>query len=172
MSGSHNIFVYIILFVCSTFGASAQTACPIGTAAGGATCGPSPAGGGYDAVQEAPPPRAVPTGEWESKWGSIWLDPVTSAVGTSENSPNKATAVAKAKKICASDGSKGCKEITTYSNQCVSLAWPSVQDKAIATGLGKSEEIAISRSVENCNKHGGECKNVYSACSSPVFHKY
>ncbi|WP_082473559.1 DUF4189 domain-containing protein [Xanthomonas arboricola] len=167
----NKIIFFVVLFLVPTIGALAQTACPIGTAAGAATCGPSQ-GGGYDAVQEAPPPRAIPTGEWESQWGSIWLDKVTSAVGTSEGSPSKSAAIAKAKKICASDGSKACKEITTYSNQCVSLAWPSVQDRAIATGLGASEEVAITRSIENCDRHGGECRTVYSACSKPLFHKY
>ncbi|PPU69031.1 DUF4189 domain-containing protein [Xanthomonas pisi] len=166
-----SLILISIAFLLPTFTGRAQTACPIGTAAGAATCGPSPETGG-GSVQEAPRPRAVPTGEWESQWGSIWIDEATASVGTSEGLTSKSAAIQQAKTICASDGSKGCKDITTYSNQCVSLAWPSIEDKAIATGLGATQEVAISRSVANCNKYGGQCRSVYSACSKPIFHKY
>jgi len=46
--------------------AVAQTACPVSTPAGSATCGPSPASGG-----EIAPPAPRPSGEWLKTWGAI-----------------------------------------------------------------------------------------------------
>lgn len=103
------VALLLIFPITAAFG---QTACPIGTAAGAATCGPPPEAGGRS-LREARRPRAVPTGEWESRWGSIWVDEVTASVGTSEGLTSKSAATQQAKETCASDGSKGCKNITT-----------------------------------------------------------
>lgn len=163
----------LIIFFCNivVFDASAQTACPIGTAAGSAMCGPSPSSAGGSA-EELPRPRAVPNGEWESRWGSISIDGNTGSVGTSSDLASKSEAVSRAKNDCESDGSNDCKVITTYSNQCVALAWPSERNKKFATGLSNEKNVAIQRSVTNCEKYGGECRGVYSSCSLPVFHRY
>ncbi|AEO42843.1 MULTISPECIES: DUF4189 domain-containing protein [Xanthomonas] len=169
-----NLKLLILIFFIAVIDAPytwAQTACPIGTAAGSASCGPSPGSGG-GSVEENPPPRAVPNGEWESRWGSISVDGSTGSVGTSNNLGSKSEAVSRAKRDCESDGSKDCKTVAAYSNQCISLAWPSVENKKFSTGLNDDENIAIERSVSNCNKFGGVCRSVYSACSSPIFHKY
>ncbi|NJC47403.1 UNVERIFIED_ORG: hypothetical protein GGR78_000624 [Xanthomonas campestris] len=162
----------IILFSgVSVNGAVAQTACPIGTAAGSAMCGPTESSsGGYS--NEVPAPRAIPTGKWESRWGAIAIDDSTGSVGTSSDLKSKSDAASKAISTCAVEDSKRCKLITTYSNQRIALAWPSIKGKPASTGLAQDENYAKTRAVNNCNESGGDCKAVYSACSKPAFFKY
>lgn len=162
----------IILFSgVSVNGAVAQTACPIGTAAGSAMCGPTESSsGGYS--NEVPAPRAIPTGKWESRWGAIAIDDSTGSVGTSSDLKSKSDSASKAISTCAVEDSKRCKLITTYSNQCIALAWPSIKGKPASTGLAQDENYAKTRAVNNCNESGGDCKAVYSACSKPAFFKY
>ncbi|MBB5767995.1 hypothetical protein GGR67_002063 [Xanthomonas arboricola] len=63
--------------------AEAQTACPKGTAAGSATCGPAPSSStGYASSQEIPAPRAVPLGRWIKTRSAIACSP-TSGSGAS-----------------------------------------------------------------------------------------
>ncbi|MCS3745060.1 hypothetical protein FHY18_000590 [Xanthomonas arboricola] len=166
-------FFCIIGFCAFLIGdADAQTACPIGTAAGSAVCGPTETGGGGYDNNEVPAPRAVPTGKWESRWGAIAIDSLTGSVGTSFDLKSKSAAASEAISTCAVEDSKKCKLITTYSNQCIALAWPSVKGRPASTGLAKEENYAKIRAIDNCNESGGDCKVIYSACSQPVFFKY
>ncbi|WP_115560101.1 DUF4189 domain-containing protein [Xanthomonas arboricola] len=148
--------------------AAAQTACPIGATAGSAVCGPSPqtSSSGQEDVEA---PRATPLGKWESRWGAIAVDEDTADVGTASDLADKSKAKAQALATCSEAGAKRCKVVTTYRNQCVALAWPTVKYKPASTGLGPSIDFASKRSVSNCDENGGECRVVYSACSKPVF---
>ncbi|PPT43480.1 hypothetical protein XarjCFBP7653_00615 [Xanthomonas arboricola] len=114
----------------------------------------------------------MPTGKWESRWGAIAIDDSTGSVGTSSDLKSKSDAASKAISTCALEDSKRCKLITTYSNQCIALAWPSIKGKPASTGLAQDESYAKTRAVNNCNESGGDCKAVYSACSKPAFSKY
>lgn len=153
------------LLVCAA-PASAQTACPVGTPAGSATCGPS--GGGYIA---APPSR--PSGEWLKTWGAIATSSGGSGGGgVSSRQLSREDAEALALQNCKTGGGTNCKVVFNYENQCVALAYPFGQkDGQVSTAA--NVENAKARALKSCNdRRVGECKIAVAECSEPVFRKF
>ncbi|MGV7193808.1 DUF4189 domain-containing protein [Xanthomonas axonopodis] len=155
--------------------AEAQTACPIGTNAGSAVCGPSQdSSGGYGASQEISPPRAVPNGRWIKTWGAIASSP-SSGGGSSVGKFSKADAEREALDRCSEQGVTDCKVALSYRNQCVAFAFPIAGKGNNSINTGKTVEIASRDAKEKCEKWkggGGDCQIIYSACSEPFFEKY
>ena len=143
--------------------ASAQTACPVGTPAGSATCGPS--GGG----EMAAPPR--PTGEWLKTWGAIATSPSGNG-GVSSQQLSKEDAEKVALRNCASVGGTNCIVEFTYRNQCVAAVRPLTGDGGQFTTAATVEE-AKARALKLCqDRFHKECTVVVSECSDPVFRRY
>ena len=144
--------------------ASAQTACPVGTPAGSATCGPS--GGGAMAPS---PPR--PTGEWLKTWGAIATSPSGNG-GVSSQQLSKEDAEKVALRNCASVGGTNCIVEFTYRNQCVAAVRPLTGDGGQFTTAATVEE-AKARALRLCQERfGKECTVVVSECSDPVFRRF
>lgn len=143
--------------------ASAQTACPVGTPAGSATCGPSDGG-----EMAAPPPR--PTGEWLKTWGAIAVSSGGGG-GVSSQQLSEKDAGQVALRNCASSGGTNCKVEFTYRNQCVVLAHPP-GDGGIFSTAGTIED-AKARALTRCqDQFHQECKVAISECSDPVFRRF
>jgi len=160
----------VSLVVCAA-PASAQTACPVGTPAGSATCGPS------SYYTEPPPPR--PSGEWISRFGAVASDVDGSGnIGVSQRESSRVDAEKKAIAQCMSLGSRKCEVTLWYGNQCASLAGPYAGDKPLAgltsPGTGDDTQAASRKALERCSEKnkGASCKVVYSSCSDPIFRKY
>ena len=99
----------VSLLICAA-PVSAQTACPVGTPAGSAMCGPSPGGG------EIPAPAPRPSGEWLKTWGAIATSPSGNG-GVSSQRLSKQDAEKVALQNCASAGGTSCKVELAYENQ-------------------------------------------------------
>ena len=152
--------------------AFAQTACPVGTAPGSATCGPAPGGN-----VSAPPP--TPVGEWLDRFGAVAADMSPSGnTGVAANRLSREDAEKVAMDKCRSLGSANCGIVLHYSNQCVAIVAPSVNGKeragAPVTRAGQSTEAEIAKATPDCHQANktNECTPIYSACSLPVFRKY
>ncbi|WP_185826158.1 DUF4189 domain-containing protein [Xanthomonas sp. SI] len=166
-------FIAVFLFALGYFagGAVAQTACPVGTAAGSATCGPS--------VSYVEPPPPQPAGEWDSRFGAVAADMSTSGnTGVAANKTSKEDAINDALEKCRSLGSANCGIVMSYSNQCVAILAPSVngveRGGSPVTRPGKNVKAATAIAEKDCKKanKSSECSVIYSACSMPVFRRY
>ncbi|WP_369916359.1 DUF4189 domain-containing protein [Xanthomonas sp. NCPPB 3005] len=166
-------FLAVFLFASGYFAGSAlaQTACPVGTAAGSATCGPS--------VSYVDPPPPQPAGEWDSRFGAVAADMSTSGnTGVAANKTSKEDAINDALEKCRSLGSANCGIVMSYSNQCVAILAPSVngveRGGAPVTRPGKNVKVATAIAEKDCKKanKSSECSVIYSACSMPVFRRY
>ncbi|QDG94278.1 DUF4189 domain-containing protein (plasmid) [Rhizobium sp. NIBRBAC000502774] len=145
--------------------ALAQTACPVGTPAGSATCGPG--AGGQIA---SPPPR--PSGEWLKTWGAIASNRAGD-MGVSSNQLSKREAEQVALDRCAGWNTGDCKIDISYRNQCVAAAGPTGDRRGGGTASDATLERAIARAMEICRKvSGGGCKIKVAECSEPIFRKY
>jgi hypothetical protein len=151
----------------------AQTACPIGVAAGSAVCGPTPSqgsvGGGYS-QQQAP----TPSGEWIKTWGAIAVADSTGDVGLAVGKMSKKQAENEALIKCAQNGALDCKKsLFTYLNQCAALAWPNTAGEKYIMSSGPSKDAAAKDASSTCDKSASTgCRVVYSECSEPIFRKY
>ena len=125
---------YILFFLFLSFEAGAQTACPVGVAAGSAQCLP-------DSESSSQPSR--PTGEWIKTWGAI-ASSSNGDVGSSTGKFSEQEAKDNALKICANLGNSDCKVMFTYKNQCVAVV------KAAAGRIGG--KIVSGASVEDAKK--------------------
>lgn len=159
------------LLVACAAPASAQTACPVGTPAGSATCGPS--------SYYTEPPPSTPSGEWINRFGAVASDVEgVGNIGVAQREPSRTEAEKKALAQCMSLGSRQCKVTLWYANQCASLASPYAGDKPIAginsPGIGLDTQTASRNALERCSdkNKGASCKVVYASCSDPVFRKY
>jgi len=153
--------------------AFAQTACPVGTAPGSATCGPAPGG------NASPPPPPRPLGEWLDRFGAVAADMTSSGnTGVAANRLSREDAENVAMEKCRSLGSTKCGIVMHYSNQCVAIVAPSVNGVeragAPVTRPGQTIEAAIAKATPDCHQANktNECTPIYSACSLPVFRKY
>ncbi|QDG93754.1 DUF4189 domain-containing protein (plasmid) [Rhizobium sp. NIBRBAC000502774] len=165
----------LIAALCAMSGGSsapAQTACPVGTTPGSATCGPTPGG-------ETPTPPATPAGEWMDRFGAVAADMSTSGnIGVAANRLSREDAEDEAIAKCRSLGSVKCDIVLHYSNQCVAIVSPSVNGVERGgypvTRPGKTVAAAIGKAMPDCRKANDtrECMPIYSACSLPVFRKY
>lgn len=147
------------------FNVLAQTACPVGTAPGSATCGPNP---GSQIVEQ---PR-TPSGEWIKTWGGIATSP-SGGGGVSSGRLSEKEAEDAALQNCRKSGLQGCKVEMTYKNQCVAAAYPS--DGTAGGMISTSATIpeAVDRAKSKCEAAAKkECKIALSECSEPVFRKY
>ena len=159
----------VFLLIACGFGTSvtAQTACPVGTPAGAATCGPSPAYGGEIAPS---PPR--PSGEWLKTWGAIATTP-NGDTGVSSIQASKDDAERLAMKNCASFGSAECTVAFTYRNQCVAAVNPIWGGKGGVISSAETRDKALTRALEKCEQaSGGKCKAWILECSPPVFRRF
>lgn len=146
--------------------ASAQTACPVGTAPGSATCGPSPGSGG---VLPSPPPR--PSGEWLKTWGAIATSS-SGGGGASSRRLSKEDAEELALRNCVESGAANCRVEFSYHNQCVALAYP-VGRNGGKVSTAATVERAKSRAISGCQEESNvECKVALAECSEPIFRKY
>lgn len=142
----------------------AQTACPTGTIAGSATCGPAPT----SEIISQPP---TPTGEWIKTWGSIATSPSGDG-GVSSGRLSKKEAEDVALQNCRNMGAQGCKVEFVYKNQCVAAAYPPGGKGGMISTSATIEE-AVSRAKSKCESSSqSECKIAISECSEPVFRKY
>lgn len=145
----------------------AQTACPVGTPAGSAMCGPSPGGG------EMPSPPSRPSGEWLKTWGAIATATGGSGGGgVSSRQLSRKDAEALALQNCKTGGGTNCKVVFSYENQCVALAYPFGKEDG-NVGTAANVENAKARALKSCNdRQAGECRIAVAECSEPVFRKF
>ncbi|MBN6101107.1 DUF4189 domain-containing protein [Xanthomonas sp. CFBP 8703] len=153
----------IYIFLCLSFEAGAQTACPVGVAPGSVQCLP-------DSESSSQP--SGPIGEWIKAWGAI-ASSSNGDVGSSTGKFSEQEAKDNALKICTNLGNSDCKVMFTYKNQCVAV----VKAEAGRTGgkivSGASVEDAKKKALNQCkNSSGAECSVVGADCSKPFFKKY
>ena len=147
--------------------AVAQTACPVGTPAGNATCGPSPASGG-----EIGPPAPRPSGEWLKTWGAT-ATAANGDTGVSSQQASKADAEKQAIKECASSGNTDCTVAITYRNQCITAVNPVRGGKGSTISSAATLDEALARATGQCEQaSGGKCKASVAECSPPVFGRF
>lgn len=158
------IFIFFLLMPSMAF---AQTACPVGVAAGSAQCGPSSMLGG-EIVQ--PPP--TPSGEWIKTWGAIATAP-NGDTGVSSKMLSKEDAESKALSNCLGLGSSDCKVSFVYRNQCVAAVNPVAGGDGGVISSAETLDKALKRALAKCRSaSGGECKASIAECSAPFFKKY
>jgi hypothetical protein len=147
--------------------AFAQTACPIGTAAGSMGCGPSPSEGTGGGVAS---PR--PSGKWEKTWGAIAASG-SGDTGIALKQKDKKSAVAEAKRQCSRGGASDCKELISFRNQCAALVAPANGGLGGSWGRAATLELAVEDSMKGCEKTTGQaCRIVLSGCSEPRYVLY
>ncbi|MDR6673585.1 DUF4189 domain-containing protein [Xanthomonas sp. 1678] len=158
------MFVAALFFGHSMLG-YAQTACPVGTAPGSATCGPSP-------NQEVAVPPPTPSGEWIKTWGGIATSS-SGGGGVSSGRLSKEEAEDVALQNCKASGAKNCKVEFVYKNQCVSLVYPINQNGGMIS-TAATVESASRRALEKCRVESGgkQCKVAVLECSNPIFRKF
>ncbi|PPU69030.1 hypothetical protein XpiCFBP4643_05640 [Xanthomonas pisi] len=170
------IVLHVILFgTLANFTVIAQAACPIGTSAGSAVCGPSAgSSSNYNGSREISPPRTVPTGRWIKTWGAIASSP-SSGGGSSVGKFSKAEAEREALEHCSEQGVSDCKVALTYRNQCVAFAFPLSGKGGNSIDTGKTIAIASRDAKDKCESGAGsdaKCQIIYSAYSEPFFERY
>lgn len=154
------------LLVCAA-AASAQTACPVGTPPGSATCGPAPGGGG-----EIPPPPPRPSGEWLKTWGAVSSNH-TGDIGVSSGKMSKREAEEEALRQCATWKTGDCKIDISYRNQCVAAVAALGNRRGGAVARNPTLEGAKTQAMQTCREtSGGECRILLAECSEPIFRKF
>lgn len=169
MEGKIYFYPFFSFFV--AFPVFAQTACPIGVAAGSASCGPTPSQGVTGYSQQQVP---TPSGEWIKTWGAIAVADSTGDVGLAVGKMSKKQAEDEALIKCAQNGALDCKKnVFTYRNQCAALAWPNTAGEKYIMSSGPSKDAAATDASSVCDKSASAgCNVVYSECSEPIFRKY
>ncbi|WP_115000859.1 DUF4189 domain-containing protein [Xanthomonas campestris] len=160
------VALLLIFPITAAFG---QTACPIGTAAGSAMCGPGPSdsqGSSSDSYITTPAPR--PNGEWLKTWGAVAQSP-NGDTGLSAGFLSKGDASRDALSKCATWGAADCRVIVTYRNQCVASVNPVDGGAGGAIANASSVENATKIAGKSCEKSGRACKLTFSECSEPKF---
>ena len=160
-----------LLMLMIALNVDAQTACPSGVAPGSAQCGPS--------NSYAEPPPSTPLGEWINRFGAMATD-IDGAgnIGVAERKFSREEAENEAIAQCRSLGSRQCRVMFYYANQCASLAEPYRGDKPAggltSPGVGPDTAASSKNALARCSdkNQGASCKVVYSSCSKPDFRKY
>ncbi|WP_307692664.1 DUF4189 domain-containing protein [Variovorax ginsengisoli] len=161
---------FCFVFLSMPFCAFCQTACPIGTPAGSATCGPSPSRTGAGGYINAPPPR--PSGEWIKTWGAIAQAP-NGDTGVSSGQLSKNDAETDAINKCGHWGASNCSIKFTYRNQCVVSVDPVSGGPGGSIVSAGSVPAAVELATKNCEKWSEKgCKVSFSQCSDPIFKEY
>ncbi|MCC4597772.1 DUF4189 domain-containing protein [Xanthomonas campestris pv. phormiicola] len=175
-------FLLIAFLACMIGTARAEQGCPPGQypigGQGAAACAPIPQ---ENQIQQQP---AVPSGEWIKTWGAISIGSVdsTTIYGVTTGKLSKSEAEEDSLRRCSSRAKDNCKVIFSYRNQCVALAEPQIDGRALSTGIIKyisagtineaSVQAAKDCSMLNKKTTEAKCKVAYTACTEPIFHKY
>lgn len=163
----------VLLGIC--FNAYAQTACPVGVAAGSAQCGPSPTTHSLNppAGPVEPRVRYVPSGKWRKTWGAVAIDPSVGQIGASAGMRSNKEAKLDAMTRCRRGGGTQCRFHISYENQCVVVVWPTVPGDGLLAQTGPTIEVASGLGTSKCaEKSGSECEVAYAGCSKPVFEHF
>ena len=161
-------FCFVIFL--APFCAFSQSACPIGTAAGSATCGPTPSASNAGGAINTPPPR--PSGEWIKTWGAIAQAP-NGDTGVSSGQLSQKDAETDAINKCSHWGATNCDIRFTYKNQCVVSVDPVSGGPGGSIVSAGSVPAAVELATKNCEKWSGKaCKVSFSQCSDPIFKQY
>jgi hypothetical protein len=100
---------------------------------------------------------------WENHWGAIAIDLTTLRAGTMEGKSSKYEAEKEAMASCMSEGSKHCRVVMTFFNQCAALA----AGDRISYSKAPTKDKAEASAIAGCGTVD-KCRVVYSACSYPV----
>ncbi|CAM4393416.1 DUF4189 domain-containing protein [Acinetobacter dispersus] len=119
--------------------------------------------------EQTPLPPPKPTGYWLKTWGAIASDEYTGDAGTITGKSKKQEAETEALKRCSKVGSRNCRILLTYENQCAASAWGSGYMVSVSA---PSIEQAESLALKGCSRKSSECKIVYSDCTKPEFIQY
>lgn len=140
----------------------ASSQCSTGINTGGGSCtAPDAPGMPYNQENQANQRYEQPI--WENRWGAIAIDLTTLDAGTSDGKSSKSNAKKLAMESCMQDGSKKCKIVMTFFNQCAALATGNIISYSKAPTKDKAEDSAL-KGCANSNS----CRIVYSACNYPV----
>ena len=131
---------------------------------GGGNCTPPTAPGmpGYSANN--PTANAVAQPTYVTQWGAIAIDEVLGRAGAVTGRASQREAKKDSLADCEAKGGTKCELALTYDNECAAAAW--VAGHLSVTSAPTKEE-AESSAIDRCNKKGGGCQVVYSACSLP-----
>jgi hypothetical protein len=131
---------------------------------GGGNCTPPTAPGmpGYSADNTASNVAAQAT--YVTQWGAIAIDDILGRAGAVTDRVSEREAKKDALEACEAKGGTKCEVALAYDNECAAVAW--VPGYRSATSAPTKEE-AEDNAVDRCNKKGGGCEVVYSACSLP-----
>jgi hypothetical protein len=132
----------------------------VGVDVGGGSCVPPNAPGmpGYPNLQ-----RQIVRPIWQDRWGAIAIDLSTLDAGTMDGRLSKSEAERYAMASCMSEGSKNCKVVLTFFNQCAAL----VVGERISWSKAPTKDKAEKSAIEGCGS-ADQCRVVYSACNYPV----
>lgn len=152
-------FATLLLIAC--FWTTATWAqCATGINTGGGNCTPPDAPGMPGSYNAS---GSIPAVKWADRWGAIAYDDATGDAGTIEGQESKDKAEREALQICSKTGSRDCKIIFAFHNQCAAVAFGGGGMAHAGAGTQKeAEQLAI----RTCG-HGDACKIVYSKCSMP-----
>lgn len=120
-------------------------------------CAPMPGGGGGSVVSGP---------SWSTTWGAIAIDGPSAVAASSFGQSSKRKAKSVAVSNCrAKGGTKACKVLLSFYNQCAALAGG--DNNASAAGASTLEE-ATRNAVRDCSAVTGNCRVVHSVCTYPV----
>ena len=163
----------IVLSLLSVSGWAWAQNCPSGIpAAGNPQCLPPDAlrSPYYQSSAASTQPRGP---QWQLTWGAIASDNTTSDVGVAVGHFSRGKAKSEALYRCAEYGSKKCRVLLAYKNQCAVYVQASENGKAVGgvayAQSGPSIDVASQLGLSACKatRGGGECTIVYSDCTVP-----
>lgn len=105
---------------------------------------------------------AQPQTVWADQWGAIAFDGTTGQAGTVDSQESEASAERLALNLCARNGSKNCKIILPYRNQCAAVTQRAGGGMIYASGAPNQKQ-AEKNAITQCSDN--TCKIVYSTCS-------
>jgi hypothetical protein len=147
------------------FPAYSQTACPVGTTPGSATCGPT------ESAQPTQVQSVVPQTRLIAQFGAIAFGAAQGNLGFSTGRGLESGADSDAVKQCASTGGGDCKVVFRFRNSCAAVAWPYSDSRSVEVGFGANKDPAVAKIVamQKCKSQGldVDCEVVWEGCSYP-----
>lgn len=120
-------------------------------------CAPMPGGSGQ-------PPDTGPY--WMTTWGAIAADGERNVVASTFGMHSRRKAESSAIKLCRSKGgSKKCKAMISFYNQCAAMA--AGDTRAIAY-RAETAEMAKREVLKSCSALTPKCEVIQTVCSYPV----
>lgn len=122
------------------------------------------------APQQQPPTSSVtpPAVRWYDRWGSIYVDGTTGAIGATGLADSKEAAERIALDRCESDGSKHCVKAISFINACGAIGWPE-QGQMITSAIDSTEERAAKAAIKECKSGGAaKCAAPVTVCAVPI----